>query len=336
MYAPQIGSAPLQYGQTYPQGYGTTANPLYEQLPVPAEHGHGLLGLQRKMPFLRMPRRRMNVAPILLCLFVPWALFVLVFAVSSFSLHYNNPWAYDVIIAVCALAVLITLAVGFSRRLKSFYSEEAEPSWLIFLALSMLVAFVGGVTVGDSNYSQYMRPYFDYHNLNFYTNVYPNRMRGQQLMDAGSILFADGSYLDISRSMGFKKGGVYCVAPITFGNQTLPTYDFWAVGINCCSGNQADFHCAGWNSPKSSGGLRIMSGDDRGFYRLAVQQAEAAYGIKAVHPLFFTWVIEPVKEVEGWRGTARNSFLIWIMSYLLLQAFLVTVAALAFSRIGRF
>ena len=76
--------------------------------------------------------------------------------------------------------------------------------------------------------------------------VYPNRMLGQQLLDAGIVQFAPGSQLDVKKSMGFKNGELYCVAPIVFGTASPVSYDFWAVGKDCCSGSQADFSCRRW------------------------------------------------------------------------------------------
>ena len=73
--------------------------------------------------------------------------------------------------------------------------------------------------------------------------VYPNRMLGQQLLDAGIVQFAPGSQLDVKKSMGFKNGNLFCVAPIVFGTASPVSYDFWAVGKDCCSGSQADFSC---------------------------------------------------------------------------------------------
>jgi len=198
----------------------------------------------------------------------------------------------------------------------------------------MLLAFVAAYVLGEENYGSNMNKYYNMLNLNNYTGISPARMRGQQLMDAGLIEFADGSHLDTLKSMGFQNGKIYCVAPITIGTATLANYDFWAVGTNCCSSNQADYACENFNNPHANGGLRLMADSDRPFYRLAVQQAEATYGFKATHPLFFTWTVDPVNTVVSWRQSGRNEYLVWTLSYAVFQTFIVGVASLAFAKLG--
>ena len=119
--------------------------------------------------------------------------------------------------------------------------------------------------------------------------------------------------------MAFKNVDTYCVAPVSVlqgpqfncrcaerrlsapGGVVLPleTYDFWAIGMDCCSVNAADFHCGmglGWAScllplshgrsaraaralagevgnSKAHSGLRLLDDRQRSFYRLAVEQA---------------------------------------------------------------
>jgi len=317
-------------------GYGGVGGAYDPMASIPVENrgGAGLLSKFQRKPFVSSQRKRLNAVPLLVCLLLPCALFAFVFWISSFSIRYDSPWIYDLGLIVSGLVVLVFLGTAVGSRFKFLTKEtERDPSWLMFLAISMILAFVVAYYEGDKNYKGFTRPYLDTHNLNTYTDIYPDRMRGQQLLDAGIMEFARGTSLDISKSEGWKDGSMYCVAPITLGNATLPTYDFWAVGTDCCAGNKPDFHCQGWKSA-DWGALRIMSNGNRGKYRLAVQQAEAAYGIRAVHPLFFEWMRDPIKTVNGWQSKAWNTFVIWIFAWLAFQAFCVVVAALAFARLG--
>merc|ERR1719443_992372 len=116
--------------------------------------------------------------------------------------------------------------------------------------------------------------------MNSYPSVNPATKRGQQMMDSGRVYFAPGTALDVKKSMGFKNHDTYCVAPITNGCDKLPTYDFWAVGVNCCNGASTAFRCGDFNNPHARSGLRVIREDQHPFFRLAVKQAEAAYNIK--------------------------------------------------------
>lgn len=289
-------------------------------------------------PFtLRGQKRRMNVVAILQNLLLPWAIFVVVYGTMSFSLHYETP-GFCYFIVGCGLAVVVGCAMLAANAMQKKIRGVAdrEPSWFVFLAMTALVAWVAAVIFGDMNFTYNLQPFYDIQNLNTYPSIDPSRMRGLQLMDAGRIFFASGSRLDLAKSMGFRNLDLYCVAPITVGQSTLSSYDFWAVGMNCCSGNQADFHCGEFNNPRARGGLRLMRDDQRAFYRLAVQQAEAAYNIRAVHPLFFHWMQDPVAEVQSYQDAGFKYFLLGIFTHLAFQLFCVATATIAFSKIGSY
>eukprot|EP00439_Symbiodinium_sp_Y106_P063658 s3564_g9.t2 len=219
--------------------------------------------------WLPMPKRKMNFVPMIVCALVPWALFVLVYSLMAFQFHYSQPTLCNIVVFVLLFFVLVIGVKALTGRFRIFsgVQSEREPSWMIFFAFSLLLAWVVGFVQGDHNFSTSTGRYYDLGNLNNYTMVYPNRMLGQQLLDAGIVQFAPGSQLDIKKSMGFKNGQVYCVAPIVFGTTTPLSYDFWAVGMDCCSGNQPDFSCRNYNNPQASGGIRLMNSNDRAYYR---------------------------------------------------------------------
>lgn len=290
--------------------------------------------------FLRNQRRRLNWVPIMVCFALPVILFLSITAVLSSPFRYEQPLGAFLVVLLGAVMVIIAANIAISHRAWN-PTGEREPSWLGFLALSLLLAFLLALLLGNSIFSNNTKKYFEMNNLNNYTNIYVDRMRGQQLMDAGMVSFTDNTRLDLTRSMGFKSGSTYCVAPILRWTTATPpksiqpiSYDFWAVGVDCCSGNQADFTCGSFDDPRANGGLRWMQDGSRSLFRLAVQQAEAVYGIQAVHPLFFEWVADSDSIVGNWKAKAFQTLAMYNLFYMAVQAFLVVVATLAFSKIG--
>jgi len=272
----------------------------------------------------------MNIYPLAFSLFLPWLLFAVVSAMMTFVVRLEQPLLTGFVVIFALLAVLFVGCMAQQHRKPA----DRDPSWLCFLFLTMLLAWVLAVLVGESAFESSAKPYYLMQNLNTYTDVYTNRLRGTQIMDAGVVMFANGTFLDIKKSMGFRSNGLYCVAPIVYGNATLATYDFWAVGKDCCSGYMPDFHCRDFSNPRARGGLRLVTEDDRPYYRLAVQQAEATYNINSVHPLFFEWVSDPFLTSESWMETSTRNYIMSVVVFFLLQLFLVLLAAIGFSKLG--
>lgn len=341
-YGSAMPQGPYNYGGS--QGYGEQQLAAYGPSDQWVVRGAPDAGFGVKTVFLQGRRKRLNIVAMLLGLFLPWIVFSIVYAVMSFSLHYQQPWLCYSIVAAAFFIVIATFCFASTSLKKRRAGDMArEPSWYIFLAITTFLGWAAGVVAGDTNFFTNMQPFFDILNLNTYPGVNPSLMKGQQLMDAGRIMFAEGTQLDIGRSMGFRNMDLYCVAPITTAasvstngpNATrLETYDFWAVGTNCCSGSAADFHCGEFNNPRARAGLRLMRDDQRAFYRLAVQQAEAAYNIKATHPLFFTWMQDPNQEVGAYQDDGMKYYLLGMFTYFSFQLFAVICASLAFSKMG--
>lgn len=287
-----------------------------------------------KYPFVSGMRRSLNGLAILISLFVPWLIFCTMAFSRTFNLRYTNPYIVYVINLI-GLMVVVAFGILANLSFKKKLQQDAfrEPNWYIFLFVTSLIAWSVGIIFGDREFYKFMEPYYDSTNLYTYHNVDPARRRGGQMMDAGKIMFVNSTRLDISRSMGFKNLEIYCVAPIVTGKKALETYDFWAVGKDCCSGNAADFHCGHFNNPRAHAGLRLTRDEDRAFYRLAVQQAEAAYNIKTDHPLFFYWDEDPEKKIYDRYFRGVEQFFMGILCHLVFQFFCVLCATLAFSKL---
>lgn len=299
----------------------------------------------RGMYFAPGQRRRLNAVAIGISLFMPWLLFSIVFGLLSFNLHYKQPQITNVLILI-AFGVVVLSGYYAAKAMKNRFTEPGyQPSWYIFIAVTSLIAFVLALIVGSWNYVECMKPYYDLMNLAEYRDIDTNAFLGEQIMDAGRINFKPGTGLTLPLSMGFKSHDVYCVAPISTkdvnGSPSNPSdfsksgqsIDFWAVGKNCCSGVAADFHCSGFSDPNAKGVIRAMHDEDRPFYRLAVQQAEATYKIKANHPLFFHWVHDADEATEAYANKGWRHYWFGIATHFLLQFFLTGVCALAFSKL---
>lgn len=306
------------YGDMQPQGYSTYG-------------GAPLKGMNSG----RSPRTKSSLRALMVCLIAPVLQFIIVAACLSFSGYYTQP---SLMWLICALLLVVDFACCYLmyQRIKMRLAGDISsgPGWYTFLAFTMLLSWVLAVVLGTSNYTNNQLPYNLIDNLMQYPNADPASWSGTQLMDAGPVTFIPGSHLDLHRSIGFKNVDQYCVAPITVGTAPLNNYDFWAVGLNCCSGNSADFHCGEFDNTAARSGLRLVREDQRSFYRLAVQQAEATYGIRSQHPVFFFWMQDPQAELLSYKADAVRFYWLGVVGYLALQIFLTVCAGLFIGKLG--
>jgi len=306
--------------------------------------GYGGADTIIKSPYFQSRRRRLNLVAIFICLFVPWLLFCFMFWLTSFQMFYRKP-ALCFFIAFLALVFVIMLGVKAVEALKNSRESDGslyEPTWYVFLFITALFAWVLGIYCGYHNFYYRMEAYYGLQNLGNYAGVDPHTTPGQQLMDGGRVVFQPGTHLDLARSMSFRNNDLYCVVPIVRSNcsncmDAPETYDFWAVGVNCCCGDTvraANFQCGEYKNNQASAGLRLMKDEERPFYRLAVQQAVGAYGIKSNHPLFFHWVSDPVAATESYRWEGHRQYLIGVYLHFAFQLLCVCLTTCAFSRMG--
>lgn len=326
---------------TYSQAAFVQSN----QQPEASPEGFGSYGAAQgfadpdaiKPPKKSFPRGRAatNILGIVTCLLLPCVVFTVVNSLMTFSAHYNNA---HLVHLVCGLLLVVIGILGLlagivvSRKV----GRAQERAWLMFLFVTSLAAWIAACAVGDWNYEANMRPYYDLQQLNVYASVDPATYSGVQLMDAGRIAFTPGTHLDIKRSIGFKNLDTYCVAPVVgtgAGAANVSSYDFWAVGMNCCSGQGPDFKCGEWDNAHALAGLRLVNEDQQSYFRLAVQQAEAAYNIQARHPIFMYWLQDPLAEVNAYQDDGSKYFLLGIFCFFLLQLLLVVCVAVIFSKV---
>lgn len=262
----------------------------------------------------------------LTCLFVPWAIFTVNFALLSFSARYSHPHLCYFTVEITACLVIFCGVRAYNLFKKRKAGELRREIWHIFFFVTAALGWFLGVVGGLVNYSFYMNHFYDITSLAMYPNVDPAKANGQQLLDMGRVIFTKQSHLDMSRAFSFKDTDVYCVVPVVNDVTQFSTYDFWAVGKNCCKG-AGDFKCGDALNPLAHAGMRLLDDTLQAKYRLAVTQAEATYGIRANHPLFLEWQEDPINEISHLQAAGLKSFLICMLTFLGMQLFLVVLAS---------
>lgn len=274
-------------------------------------------------------RKRINCLPAIAAFFIPWFAFLLVSTLVSFYFHYRAP------VTTCLIIGLITLgALGnLFDNVKGWKESKDGSFFKMYIAVMTVIAVVSAWISGDLAFWKWMQPGYQYAHLATYTNVDPSMQSmytgqtlstpGKRYQDAGTIYFKAGSELNVSQAMSFKLGDLYCVVPIVNPDcQKNCGHDFWAVGINCCGEDSADFRCGDYGK-RSLSGMRMMNENNRALYRLAVMQAEGihrATGLVSNHPLFFYWMEDPVAEVSKWRKKGYRLYIIGMLATFTLNA----------------
>lgn len=288
--------------------------------------------------FQRGARARLNIVPVLISLFVPWFLFCLLLALIALPTHFEKPILVESVVTWSTIFIIgLGINVFFNLRRKAVHPEVYQPNWLCTFCGLLWLALTLSTGMGEIIYLYGSYPYLTTKSLGTYNEVDPASTSGVQVLDAGVINFVEQSALNLDLAMGFWNiGDEFCVAPIVRPGVDSPSYDFWAVGTNCCDkGVNANFHCKHFSSNVAHSGYRLMTDDLRPFYRLAVQQSEAAFGIRAEQPLFFTWSDNATLDIEDYKTWADEAVFISILGHFVLNAFLVVCVTIIFARMGR-
>lgn len=291
-------------------------------------------GAQKEVPkravFIPHRRVRVNALAIVVNIICPWLLCTALLWVMIFETHYMYPtMAWFAVFSGFGLSAVAAL-LAYNRK---YNCAESDPMWYTYASIAFFAAALFAAAFGNWVFNNTMNNYYDFMTLNTYSGVNPQRMKGQMVMDAGRAYFSTGSHLDQKKTAAFKHGDEYCVVPIAVGEEKMPNYDFWAVGVNCCGAPGQNFHCGpDWDNFKARSGFREMDLEKSSFYRLAVQQAEAAYGITANHPVFFQWSQDPLKEIHKDLEFGVKLFVIGTFTHFIANFVAVVYAVFAFAK----
>jgi hypothetical protein len=243
-----------------------------------------------------------------------------------------------------ALPICLGLSFIAHQKLKDPHPVPGQRRNLyVNLAVCSWGALFAGFFLGDRSYWLYTTNVYSYRDLVSYVDIDPFIDNGQSYMDSGHLYFKEHSYVLRQRFNKFQNGDTYCVAPIVRGSfkpaagkaattktvngYVLPdsgTYDWWAVGTNCCDGvSSTNFTCGEVNNPLARSGMRLLSDSQRPYYLLAVQEWSATYGLPVRHPLFFTWVQDPLVTEDGFDKSADADMWYYLWAFLL-GAFIVS------------
>jgi len=279
-------------------------------------------------------RIRMNIVPMFLNIFVPLGMFIFVCGICSFYVMYSKPVMGQLLVGCAILFWVATVLLAINRR-----KYDPEPSWFIFFSAMIGLAVFFGIFLGNYIYKHYSFPFYQVSDLKVIADLDASTERGQNVMDAGMFYFAEGNHIDAMRGWHFKQKTLYCVAPIIKGKYpdvpSTQSFDFWAVGKDCCSNSASDFRCGDYNNPLARGGIRNMNDHDRAFYRLAVEQATALYGIQATNPVFFEWSLDPQKTTDSWNTHGFIRYMVYVCFALVFFVFAMAMATAKFSFMGR-
>jgi len=281
-------------------------------------------------PTKRQPKVTLPFQGVFLCWFIPSVVFAAASGLASSSLETHYPIIVYAAFTLLGLGYLLCLHI-ISLMLRRYLAGRTTvfPFWYIFLGVALSVALVLSVCFARLNYSKNMLASETLRRLAMASNVDPAADSSSRYLDIGRVEFAPGAQIDVGKYIGFKNSDLYCVAPIINKNATKApaSYDYWAVGLNCC--DQNGFRCGEYDKPSARSGVRLLNEEQRQFYVLAVKEAEATFGITATTPLFFFWVEDANALQKSWKDKAMQY---WLLACLTFTAFMfvATVAGVVY------
>jgi len=230
-----------------------------------------------------------------------------------FSMGFLTNVVTIVVGLVCMYGPALAFFIFTIGICKTIFSSVARLSAVIFWAFWPLCTFglrvlavVLAWWLGNCLWFNNFEAYYEYKNLQAYSNVDSFSQSGNRLQDAGLVVFNESDGVDRSRGACIVNGHTYCVAPIMLGGVVKKgvsqTYtgmqDLFMAGIDCCNCPVTDFRCGDWADPthEAVGGMRLLDEGARKMYRLAAEKWMVDYDKQSVHTIFFHWANDPVAD----------------------------------------
>lgn len=222
---------------------------------------------------------------------LPWLCFTFIVAMFVYGYEDYSQLAW-VLAAFCALLGFAFLVLG-----AAFSDGRGAHLCLGFVILGSVVI---AVPVGFKIEQRHLQQYWLMENGASYRQVEPSDP-GNVRSDASILEFADGTFVDVQKTVGYmKRGTVYCAAPVS-GLQQSQRPSYWAVGTNCC-GERGDFECGSVYHEHAKTGV-VLAEEDTGNYATAVRMAQSVYGLETSPPVFLHWT----NDVEAYKTQEYRS-----------------------------
>ncbi|CAE6935685.1 unnamed protein product [Symbiodinium sp. CCMP2592] len=242
-----------------------------------------------------------------LLLLLPWIAFSLTLCLFVFAFKEFGPLIWG-LIACSQLLALLVLGLGSARR------QQAQ----VLLGCLVIASILAAIPAGEYIESTFMDEYWRLGYGAVYEGVSP-LSPGASYLDASFMAFDKTAYIDVSRALGFMKGGhLYCVAPVLSRASRASNVSFWVTGIDCCA-RRGSFACLG--SQDAAGGSGVVLSDGDGIFTRAARMAQSVngYGILPDSQiLLLVWMQEPGLYAESLHASALTFVGLTILAFLML------------------
>lgn len=216
---------------------------------------------------------------------------------------------------------------------------RAQVHWFFPVGLTILPAVLLATFLGLYNWNTWAIYPLLYSRSREYTDVVASQSAAA-VEDAGYIVFAQGTYVDIAKSVSYisEQGTNYCVAPI-MSSTPVTGINFWAAGFGCCT-TDGDFTCKGAADSNADSGTVIFDRSDwfhespYKFYKKARAKSESIWGLSSVEGAKFVEYVTAANLYDLTNHYQTCTIVFWVLISLAYLAFQAALASTFIERKG--